>query len=260
MFTTFNNAEYETIMELGRGAYGTVFLVVHSETRKVYAMKKLKNRNEGFALAQKEINMFSKIGEHPNLISLKGIEITKNHTHLYMDYVRGEDLFDFFEEKRATIDLNMIIGYFKQLLCAVKHMHDNGISHRDIKPENILITKNGTIKLIDYGMSSTERITGGFYGTIEFMSPEIIENPYKKYDTYKADVWACGMVLYEMIYGMMENGSRSSIIKFICASEISIPDVSSFPVNTKDFVSFILKKDPTKRPSIDELIKHPFLN
>lgn len=260
MFTTFNNAEYETIMELGRGAYGTVFLVVHSETRKVYAMKKLKNRNDGFALAQKEINMFSKIGEHTNLISLKGIEITKNHTHLYMDYVRGEDIFDLFEEKRATIDLNMIINYFKQLLSAIKHMHDNGISHRDIKPENILITKNGTIKLIDYGMCSTDRITGGFYGTIEFMSPEIIEHPYKKYDTYKADVWACGMVLYEMVCGKIDHASRSSIKDFICASEIDMPDIPFLNINTKEFISFILIRDPVKRPSIDEVINHPFLH
>lgn len=256
MIPTFNLKDYENVMELGSGAFGKVYLVVHNETRKVYAMKKLNNRTSIMADIDNEIKVFETIGTHPNLISLQGIERTSNYTYLYMDYVRGTDLVDYLEENEVSVETKKNI--FKQLLSALKHMHEHCVYHRDIKPENIMVTKSGTVKLIDYGLSTMKKYTDKTCGTIEFMAPEMIESN-KPYDCIKTDIWACGMVLYEMLCGRIlpDSESINEVKKFICAPEISFPDTTTSDV--KNFISSIMVKTSSARPSIEKILSHTFM-
>lgn len=256
MIPTFELKDYENVTELGSGAFGKVYLVIHNDTRKVYAMKKLNNRTSLMSDIENEIKIFHTIGSHPNLISLQGIEKTLKYTYLYMDYVRGIDLVDYIAENEVSVEMKKNI--FKQLILAVKHMHDSGVYHRDIKPENIMITKTGKVKLIDYGLSSTKRYANSICGTIEFMSPEMIQSQ-KLYDCIKSDIWACGMVLYEMFCGRIlpDSDSINEVKNFICAPEIYIPDTELPEI--KDLISSIMIKEPSKRPSIDKILSHTFL-
>jgi serine/threonine protein kinase len=256
MIPTFELKDYENVMELGSGAFGTVYLVIHTDTRKVYAMKKINNRTSLMSDIENEIKTFQTIGSHPNLISLQGLEKTSKYTYLYMDYIRGKNLVDYIAENEVSIEMK--INIFKQLISAVKHMHESGVYHRDIKPENIMITKTGTVKLIDYGLSSTRRYVNSICGTIEFMSPEMIESK-KPYDCIKTDIWACGMVLYEMFCGRIlpDTESVNEVKIFICAPEIYVPD-TELP-DIKDLISSIMVKEPSKRPSIDKILSHTLL-
>lgn len=98
--------------------------------------------------------------------------------------------------------------YFKQLIAAVKHLHQNSVCHRDIKPDNILLDENYSLRLADYGYVGTSQSHADgrfrtYLGTREYMAPEIFrtEDGRSSYDGFKADIFACGVCLFTFVIG-----------------------------------------------------------
>lgn len=149
--------------------------------------------------------------------------------------------------------------YVAQITLAIMIMHNKNILHRDIKTQNIFICSNGTLKLGDFGISreleSNDAKAGTSCGTPLFMPPEVCQG--KPYD-YKADVWALGVILYELITlrkpfdAETINGVLQQIVK---ASYEPLPyDTDS---DLKMLVPYLLNKDYAKRPSIFDVAAFP---
>lgn len=185
---------------LGKGAFAEVCLVKHKLDENFYAMKiidkkKLKNNTE---IVKLEINNHLHFN-HPNIIKLYSYSETKDFFYLAMEYAENGNIFN--EIKRIG-KLNEITAkkFFIEVIDAVSYLHKLGFAHRDIKPENILLDSEKRVKLCDFGgtvmIGEVERKT--FFGTYEYMAPEIIEG--NKYDS-SVDIWALGVLLYEFLHG-----------------------------------------------------------
>lgn len=156
-------------------------------------------------------------------------------------------------EKRA-------VEVFRQACDAIQYMHKKGFIHRDLKPENILLDDNYDIKVCDFGWCTEyeqeDEMRKTFCGTYEYMAPEIFDK--KPYDE-KIDVWALGILLYELIHGKSPYRGNSviDIYKNIQRGDIRFSSCCSS--EARDLVSKILKKNPYSRASMDDIMNHPLM-
>lgn len=196
---------YEIERKIGAGGMGTVYLGRHVETGLVAAVKVLPTmlaREPGFvARFNREIAALKKLS-HPNVVELFDSGVDGETYYYAMEYVDGDTLTSRLKRDkripwRETIDIGV------QICAALKAAHNAGVIHRDLKPSNLLISRDGTVKLTDFGVaqlfaSGKLTATGGVIGTAEYMSPEQAEG---KRATRQSDVYSLGAVLYVMLTG-----------------------------------------------------------
>lgn len=165
--------------------------------------------------------------------------------------------------------------YFVQILCALHHIHKRRMIHRDVKSANLFVTSNGIIKLGDFGFSqkyestvSSESVAGTFLGTPYYLSPEMWRGMrYGK----RADVWAAGVVLYEMLMDgqrpfdadglgeLREKVLSEDVVLPGCPPQIPGLSRGYFSSEMRDLVHSIFTKNPTERPSTEELLATPVM-
>ncbi|MCA9076618.1 MAG: serine/threonine protein kinase [Planctomycetaceae bacterium] len=197
--------------KIGAGGMGTVYLGTHVETGEQAAVKVLPSmlaREPGFvARFNREIDALKKLS-HPNVVQLyeSGVDNSSGGDlsiyYYAMEYVEGETLTSRIKRTkripwRETIDIAV------QICAALKSAHNAGVIHRDLKPSNLLLARDGTVKLTDFGVAqvfATNKLTltGGVIGTAEYMAPEQAEG---KRANKQSDLYALGAVMYVMITG-----------------------------------------------------------
>jgi serine/threonine protein kinase len=201
---------------------------------------------------------------------------------LVQEFAEKGDLYQFLLEN-ILVDENRTRKLVKPIVEALVYAYEkHSISHRDIKLENILIMKDGTIKLGDWGLAAfktNNRKCSTSCGTLGYMAPEIICQ--KKYDANKTDVWALGVVLFSLCSGVRPYGepkNRKKSPKDISwkdewldaimnrkwaiwwkSHERSINIIKSFSVELRDMIECIFEPDSNKRISLSELLKHPWM-
>ncbi|EJW03896.1 CAMK/CAMKL/CHK1 protein kinase [Edhazardia aedis USNM 41457] len=189
---------YEILSTLSSGSTGVVKKAKLNNI--TYAVKIIKHVKKNTREILKEIKIHSFL-KHPNIIKFVDYYNTNASTYIIMELAESE-LFDLIEPGEG-LHIKLVQFYFKQLLSAVRYLHDNGIVHRDIKPENILLDCFGNIKLSDFGFSTLykfqgkERVLSSCVGSYRYMAPEVF---IAKYD-HKVDIWSCGIVLLVLIVG-----------------------------------------------------------
>ena len=194
---------------LGSGTFSTVHRAIAVKDGKEYAAKKVK-QDAKFAekTFEKEIEILQKIKPHQFIVNM--IEcFPKAPCVIVLDLVSGGELFDEIV-KRVKYNENDSKKAVRQLLTAIKFLHEQGIAHCDLKPENILLDKNGDIKVTDYGLAQffdasnpRGKTTFGLYcGTPEYMAKEMHKYPKRKikYDE-TVDEYAVGVISYIMLVG-----------------------------------------------------------
>ena len=134
---------------------------------------------------------------------------------MVMEYLDGGELLTLLRNKKLFSEEQARI-YFKQIISAVAYCHRNGIIHRDLKLQNILLNKQGTLKIADFGISG---VANRFnpevdWGTLKYMSPQVLSGNQKRNNS-SADVWSCGVILFYMVFGYLPftGSSTSEIIK-----------------------------------------------
>lgn len=257
----FNN-KYEQIKLLGEGSFGKAYLVESLEDKSLAVIKTIElgpmDEKE-----KKEAILESKILEklnHPNIIKFREVFLEKkNRLNIVMDYADGGDLqVKIKQHAKLSKYFNeiQILDWFTQTCLAIKHIHDRKILHRDIKSQNIFLTKNGLVKLGDFGIAKCLDLTMDkvktIVGTPYYLSPELISNkPY----SFKNDIWSLGVLLYEMCCLKMpfEAQNLPLLSLKICRGQFNpIPRIYSKEMSV--LVSWCLNLDPNKRPTIKEIL------
>lgn len=165
---------------LGIGAYGVVYTAVDILTNEPYAVKALTKAGldpRQARFQKREIQLHHLASQHPNVVSLVRIFDSLDCTYVVIEFCPEGDLFsNITEHGRYVGDDRLAKHAFLQILDAVQFCHSIGIYHRDLKPENILVTNHGqTVKLADFGLATTDRITSDFgCGSTFYMSPGTI--------------------------------------------------------------------------------------
>ena len=196
--------DYEILALLGSGGMGQVYSARSIISGRIEAMKILlpdiAAEPDLTARFTAEIRILAGL-EHPNIAQLRTAFEFENRLVMIMEFVEGVTL-----EKRASespIPLNDVLNYSAQVLAALSYAHSKGVTHRDIKPANIMITSNGLVKLMDFGLakSTTDlQLTrpGTTMGSVYYMSPEQVRGG--TIDA-RSDIYSFGVTLYEMLTG-----------------------------------------------------------
>ncbi|GKT15467.1 Kinase, NEK, partial [Aduncisulcus paluster] len=249
---------------LGTGSFGSAVHVMHKMEGKSYVMKKinvkslsLKERRE----AEKESKILAGL-RHPNIVGHKESFTERGLLCIVMEYADGGDLYKAIKTRRGRLmPETQIIDWFVQICLALKHVHDRKILHRDLKTQNIFLTKGGRIKLGDFGIArvlkSTMECARTAIGTPYYLSPEICQD--KPYNA-KSDIWSLGCVLYEMTtlrHAFEAHDMKGLVLKILRGS---YPPISSqYSHNLRNLISQLLNKIPQKRPSVNQILKTPFI-
>eukprot|EP00913_Durusdinium_trenchii_P028311 g26539.t1 len=247
--------ESGTGCRLGAGGMGTVYLGRHEETQQLAAVKVLPPsmaREEGFvARFDREIAALKQL-TNPHVVELYEYGADADTYYYSMEYVKGETLTERLHRNRR-LEWREVIDFSIQICSALKAAHDAGIIHRDLKPSNLLIDKEGTIKLTDFGVAqvfagSKLTRTGGVIGTVEYMSPEQAQG---KRANKQSDLYSLGAVMYVMITGRppFRGSTALEVIQKHKYGQFDRPAmfVPQIPFWLDELVCQLLEKEPEKR-------------
>ena len=246
---------YEILKKLGEGSYGKTYKVKNKDSSDIRAMKQMdKVKIPDMNLFKNEINIMS-ILDHPNIIKLYEIFEDEKYFYLIIEYCDGGELLHRIRERNEKgnpFKEKEIAEIFKEIISAISYCHDNNVVHRDLKLENILFlnkNENSEIKIIDFGVSTIlekkenkiKRLNSKI-GTVYYMSPEILKGSY----TELCDIWACGVILYIMVFGFPPfNGNNDKeIYESIKKGKIEFPNKIS--KNLKDLFNHMLCSEKTR--------------
>ncbi len=246
--------DYELLNELGSGGMGRVWRVRNVITDRIEAMKvllpDLSATPELAARFQREIKLTASL-DHPNIAALRTAFTADNQLYMVMEYVEGTTMATKLE--MGPLPVNDSVKYITQVLSAVSYAHQRHIIHRDIKPANMMLTTQGVIKLMDFGIarSGDDRgltMTGTTLGSIGYMSPEQVKGDPTD---ARSDLYSVGICLYEFVTGRRP---------FVASAEYSVmaahlnaipkPPIElnpGIPAALNEIILMSIAKEPAKR-------------
>ncbi|KAJ1354608.1 putative ribosomal protein S6 kinase alpha-2 [Parelaphostrongylus tenuis] len=262
---------------LGKGAYGKVFLVRKVGGRdhgQIYAMKVLrkirvlsKPKSVEHTMAERQV--LERLRGVPFFVNLYYAFQTDTKLHIVMEYVRGGELFTHLCS-HGSFDVQSARFIIAELIVAIDSLHKRRVIYRDLKLENILLDEEGHVKLTDFGLSKllvSEELerANSYCGTIEYMSPEVINRPEGGYSDI-VDWWSMGVISFELMTGCspftVDGGGNSSkeIAKRILNKKVPFP--RNMDPLARDFIGSLLEKNVEKRlgyNGVEEIKNHKFL-
>ncbi|KAA6373300.1 MAG: putative Serine/threonine-protein kinase [Streblomastix strix] len=199
-----NPREVYEIQELaGRGTFGEVFRAVEKETKELRALKVVKIEDlQGIQDITNEISIMEKV-KHPNVVRYyETMALDENKILIAMELCEAGSLYNLYEKTKIPLDEQQISFVMREALKGISYLHENKVIHRDIKAGNLLITANGDIKLADFGVSASLKMTFDnrktAIGSPYWMAPEVIQQ--EEY-SFQADIWSLGITAIELLDG-----------------------------------------------------------
>jgi len=246
--------DYEVLGVLGAGGMGKVYKVRNVISDRVEAMKillgNLVGQKELAERFQREIKLLASL-DHPNIAALRTALTLDNQLVMLMEYVDGATLSSRLES--GPIPVPDAVNYAGQLLSALSYAHKLNVIHRDVKPGNMMLTRDGIVKLMDFGIARPNNevgltITGTTLGSLNYMSPEQVRG--EPVDA-RSDLYSFGVSLYEMVTGRLPfRGNSNYSVMSAHLQETPAPPVSirpGLPEGLNQIILMAMAKNPNDR-------------
>ncbi|MEG0091413.1 MAG: protein kinase, partial [Oscillospiraceae bacterium] len=206
---------YDIISLIGVGGMSNVYKAVDKQTGTTVAIKFLKEEFfenpelvRRFKNESKAISLLS----HDCIIKVLDVNITDAEKYLVIEYIEGITLKEFIE-KRGRLEWKEALIFSSIILSGVGHAHDHGIIHRDLKPQNIMLTREGQLKIMDFGIArlstaSQKTVTDKAIGSVHYISPEQVKG---QNTDNRSDLYSVGIMMYEMLTGTLPFQSDTAV-------------------------------------------------
>lgn len=261
------NDHFEYVKELGRGAFGVATLVRQRTAGRREVLRVVKEvflesmtasaRNE----VHKEVGILRQLS-HQHIVAYIDTFSTDAALYIVMEYADGGDLAGEVQRRREEEDPipdSNAMMMFGQCMTALRYVHSKNIMHRDLKCQNIFRMQSGSVKLGDFGIAKvlehTAAVAGTVIGTPAYLAPEVCENqPY----TGKVDIWAMGIVLYELLALQQPFAGNNMIVLVLKIVQSEVPPLPDrVGEDVKEVVRKVLQKAPEDRPSAEAILSMP---
>lgn len=246
--------DYEILGVLGAGGMGKVYQVRNTISDRVEAMKiLLPNLADQKELADRflrEIKLLASLS-HPNIAELRTALTLDNQLVMIMEYVDGVTLASLLSQ--GPLPVADAVNYTDQVLSALAYAHQMNVVHRDIKPSNMMLTQQGVVKLMDFGIARSDHdfnmtITGTTLGSLNYMSPEQVRG--ETVDA-RSDLYSVGLSLYEFVTGRLPfRGDTRYSLMTAQLQQVPEPPIAmrpDLPKALNDIILMVLAKDPAAR-------------
>ncbi|KAF2841169.1 Pkinase-domain-containing protein [Patellaria atrata CBS 101060] len=253
---------YQVLEELGSGSFGVVYKGIEKSTGDLVAIKHidLEGSDDDIQEIQQEISLLSTC-KSPFVTQYKTSFVKGVKLWIVMEYLGGGSCLDLL--KPGPFSEAHIAIVCRELLLGLDYLHQTGKIHRDIKAANVLLSQTGRVKIADFGVAAqltnikSQRMT--FVGTPYWMAPEVIQEA--GYD-FKADIWSLGITAMEMANGEPPHANTHPMKILFHIPKAPAPRLegSHFSKEFKDFIASCLIKDPDRRCTAKELLRHRFIS
>ena len=245
---------------LGKGAFGSVFRALNMGTGETVAVKQVKLADlpkSELRVITLEIDLLKNL-DHPNIVKYRGFVKSAESLNIILEYCENGSLHSI-SKNFGKFPENLVGLYMSQVLHGLLYLHEQGVIHRDIKGANILTTKQGLVKLADFGVATrtTTLHESSVVGTPYWMAPEVIELSGA---TTASDIWSLGCTVIELLDGKPPYHKLQpmhALFRIVNDDHPPLPEGAS-PV-VRDFLMQCFQKDPNLRVSARKLLKHPWI-
>lgn len=251
------DGRYRVVSLLGAGGFSESYLAVDEKTGAQVTLKfpnpAILGDPNAFERFRREMAISRRL-DHPNIQRSLDQGDNRSMHYMVLEYVEGESLRRHLHG-RLPLPIDEAVGYARQLASALAYAHQHGVAHRDLKPENVLVTPDGVLKLTDFGialLAGARRITWRFLnnavGTPDYMAPEQIQG---KRGDERTDVYALGVMLYEMVAGKVPFSGESPLA--VMAQAVNTPPqplhriAPDVPPPLEAVVHKAIRKEPGER-------------
>eukprot|EP00210_Caulerpa_lentillifera_P003308 g3159.t1 len=260
---------YTKVRNLGSKVYGTVVLATDKFTNQKVAIKRLERGLKVDESVNNEITNHQTFF-HPHIVDFEDCFLTEKHLCLVTEYASVGNLMNFIN-KRKRVEVNLARWFFQQLIIAVDYCHKMGVAVRNIRLDTILLDADSTwpvLKLFDfrYSVNDNQSTPSELVSAPIYMAPEVItKKDNEAVDEKKTDIWSCGVLLYAMTFSYYPfirkedvniPDSVQRIHKRIVDAPLTFPQHKESSADVRDLLSKMLEKDPNKRITLNQVMKH----
>ena len=255
---------YELIDLIGIGSTCKVYKGISKKTNKIYAIKVCNELEKYYDSIINELNILRLVKNKSNNIEkFYGVYYSKEENTIWiiLEYFEYGNIMSYLTKINYPINEELISTIIQNVLFGLLYLHSINIIHRDIKCQNLLLSKEGRVKISDFGISINKNIVNcnNRVGTPYWMSPEVINR--QKYNE-KTDIWSVGIICYELVEGEPPycEFKPNIVMKKIIENPIKgLKNPEKYSNEFNDFVSLCLNVDFNKRPNIPQLLEHKFI-
>lgn len=258
--------KYQRGRFLGKGGFARCYEFQNLDTKKISAAKVIAKSSLTKSRAKQKLMSEIKIHRslhHNNIVGFEHFFEDSENVYITLELCSNQTLNELIRRRKRLHELEAKC-YIVQIISALKYLHAHRIIHRDLKLGNLFVSAKMELKIGDFGLATKLEFDGErkrtICGTPNYIAPEILEA--KQGHSYEVDIWSLGVILYTMLIGKppFETSDVKTTYRRIRMNAYTFPEHVHISESAKDMITKILTNDPAKRPTLDELLMHDYLN
>ena len=251
---------------LGKGGFAKCYEFVCAENKKNFAAKVIAKSSLVKSRAKQKLISEIKIHKslhHPQIVAFEHYFEDTENVYILLEMCQNQTLNELLKRRKRLTEIE-VQCYIVQLIKALKYLHSHRVIHRDLKLGNLFLTDKMELKVGDFGLATKLDFEGErkrtVCGTPNYIAPEILDG--KSGHSYEVDIWSLGVIVYTLIIGKppFETQDVKTTYKRIKMNNYSFPETAVISEAAKNLITEILVTDPSKRPTLDQILTHDFFN